>query len=508
MTVMCDLCEAAYSGCGPAFQRVQPAGRPAAGKIARPTQRPNTAQYFGRTTLASLFAFILCGCGIGRSVPELPNVNVSQFQKDVAAVIDQALADARKHPDDPGRTLQLCMILHAHEQYRAAAQCYSRAHALDRNSFAALYCRGHALASDGAYAAAADELKQALGLRPDSVPAQLKLAEVLTDSGKTAEGVHLYRQILAKSPEEARAHFGLGRALGDDGAIDEFRKALELFPRYGEAQFALASAFRRKGDESKAQDILRNYERDKLSLPPLNDPDMAAVRRLNLSAAALMQNAASEAGEGRLDEAVTLYERAIAADPKLSRAYTDLISLYGRLGRDAQAEESYRRAIALDPKEADAYYNYGVFCFDRNRIPDAKAAFEHATRIQGRHAEALNNLGAILEQQGKWDQAAGLYRRAIDANPSYGLAHFHLGRIYANQHKYPLAIAEFERSLDPKTENTPAYLYALAAVYARTGNRARAVELMHDARKQAEARGQAQIVASIDRDLAVLEPKL
>ena len=68
-----------------------------------------------------------------------------------------------------------------------------------------------------------------------------------------------------------------------------------------------------------------------------------------------------------------------------------------------------------------------------------------------------------------------------------------------------LAIAEFERSLDPKTESTPAYLYALAAVHARAGNRTRAVEIMRDARQQAEARGQEQIVASIDRDMAVLE---
>ena len=30
-------CGAALSGCGPAFERVQPAGRPAAGTIARPT---------------------------------------------------------------------------------------------------------------------------------------------------------------------------------------------------------------------------------------------------------------------------------------------------------------------------------------------------------------------------------------------------------------------------------------------------------------------------------------
>ena len=117
----------------------------------------------------------------------------------------------------------------------------------------------------------------------------------------------------------------------------------------------------------------------------------------------------------------------------------------------------------------------------------------------------MNNLGAILEQKEKWDQAAAFYRRAIDANPAYPLAHFHIGRIYANQRKYALAIAEFERSLEPKTENTPAYLYALAATHARAGHRQRAVELLRDAKKEAAARRQEELALSIDRDLATLE---
>ena len=458
--------------------------------------------------LAIAGVLVVCGCRIGRLAPGLPAVDTSRFQKDVATAIEQALTEAQTHSNDSDRTLRLCMLLHAHEQYQAAGQCYARANAIAPRHFDTLYCWGHALAAEGAYAAAAERLRQALAIRTESVPAQLKLAEVLTDSGDTTQSLDLYRRVLAKAPDEPRAHYGLGRALGETAAVEEFRKALDLFPRYGAAQFALAAAYRRKGDEAKAQDILRNYDRDKLLLPPLNDPEMAAVRGLNLSASALMQRAAEQASEGRLEEAVVLYRRAIAADPKLTRPYTDLISLYGGLGRDSEAEESYRQAIRLDPSETDAHYNFGVFCFDRGRTLEAKTAFERAVRLQPRHAEALNNLGAILEQDGKRDQAAALYRRAIDANASYPLAHFHLGRIYANQRKYSLAIGEFERSLDPKTENTPAWLYALAATYARSGNRTRAIELMRDARKQAEARGQAQIVASIDRDLAVLEPKL
>src|SRR5438034_1173796 len=38
--------------CGPAFQRVQPAGRPAAGRVGRPTSLRENRWDFGRTALA------------------------------------------------------------------------------------------------------------------------------------------------------------------------------------------------------------------------------------------------------------------------------------------------------------------------------------------------------------------------------------------------------------------------------------------------------------------------
>src|SRR5260370_11188907 len=137
--------------------------------------------------LPAIWVLVVCGCGASRSVPALPNVDASKFQKDVGKAVEEALAEAKKYPNDASRTLRLCMILHAHEQYQAAGQCYARAHAIDPSGFAALYCWGHALAAEGAYAAAADRLRQALAGRPESVPAQLKLSEVLTDSGNASD---------------------------------------------------------------------------------------------------------------------------------------------------------------------------------------------------------------------------------------------------------------------------------------------------------------------------------
>src|ERR1700736_3215426 len=86
----------------------------------------------------------LFGCGGGHPVPALPSIDASLFQKE--------MADAKASPSDPDRTLRLCMVLHAHEQYQNAGQCYARAYALDPRRFDTLYCWGHALAAEGTYA--------------------------------------------------------------------------------------------------------------------------------------------------------------------------------------------------------------------------------------------------------------------------------------------------------------------------------------------------------------------
>src|SRR5437868_12046645 len=145
--------------------------------------------------LAAVWVLVVCGCGASRSVPALPNVDASKFQPDVGKAVESALAEAKRYPNDAGRTLRLCMVLHAHEQYQAAGQCYARAHALAPTDFAALYCWSHALAAEGVYDKAAERLRQALAIRPESVPAQLKLAEVLTDSGNATESVDLYKRV-------------------------------------------------------------------------------------------------------------------------------------------------------------------------------------------------------------------------------------------------------------------------------------------------------------------------
>jgi len=84
------------------------------------------------------------------------------------------------------------------------------------------------------------------------------------------------------------------------------------------------------------------------------------------------------------------------------------------------------------------------------------------------------------------------------------LARFRLGRILANQERFAEAIEELQRALEPEDEQTTAYQYALGATYARAGDRPHALKYLRAAHAAAIARGQANLLLSIDRDLEAL----
>ena len=444
---------------------------------------------------------IVIGCGAKRPLPELPAVDLSGAQGAVREVIEPALAAARAAPGDAALAARLGMALHAHNQLSAAARAYERASILDPANSEYAYLWGTALAADGRYAEAVSPLRAAIS----NPAARLQLADALYAAGQTAEARREYERVVAADPANAAAHYGLGRCAQGAEAIAAFQRAIQLFPSYGAARFALAGIYRQQGQHAEAAAALENYERDKLLAPPMTDPVMAAVQAMDASATGLLRASQSLERQGRLAEAASLHERAVAADPKLTQAWVNLISLYARLDQPGKADAAYRNAIKLQPKNAEAHYNFGVLCAQLERFADARTAFQTAVDIDPGNAEALDNLGAVIERTGAWEHAAALYRQALAAKPGLRLAHYHLGRILANQRRFQEAIAEFEKAIEPGDEQTPGYLYALGATHARAGSRATAIEILQRARDEAMRRQQSPLAASIDRDLAKLQ---
>jgi len=456
---------------------------------------------------------ILAACSAGAqeppAMPDLPLLALDDFSVAVRGQIQQACADVRARPDDDIAIGRLGMILQTYGLFQEAAVCYRRAGRLAPSTLRWAYYLGTVESARGNCDAAAATLRIAPRLAPDYAPAQLLLANCLLASADWTGSEELYAAIVKQHPNSADAFYGLGRVRAArrdfTGAADAYGKACALFPDFGAAHYALALIYRTLGQDEKAKEQLRLFEKNKDAAPPSNDPLLNEVRALNLSATNQVQMGIELERQGRLEESVSAHEKALEIDPQMVQAHINLIELYGRLSQFQKAEEHYRAATHLEPGSVESYYNYGVLLVSVQKYEQAESAFRKTIEIDPFHAAAHNNLGYLLERQGKLLEAAAEYRTAIENKPSDRQAHFNLGRVLVNQHEYREGIQELEKTIEPEDENTPRYIYALGAAFARSGDRQNALRYIRQARDGAVARGQSGLVDSIERDLRILE---
>lgn len=454
------------------------------------------------------------GCMAGMAwaaelLPDLPLLSIDDFPREVRQQVQQAYKSARAHPDDTEASGKLAMLLDLYNRPDDAARCYERAQQLGPRVFKWFYYEGILRSRQKNRAEAVVLFREALRIDPTYLPARLKFAVSLLENANLEESWRVYTGILEDYPGSAEAYYGLGRISslrGDPaGAIKSLQRAVELFPPYGPAHYALAQADRKLGNLAGAEAQLKLYEANRNLVPPIEDPLRDAMRDLDMAAAAHLEWGLELEQVGRSQDALAETEKAAALDPQLVQAQVNLIILYGRIGDFRKAEEHYQKAVALNPHQfPDAYYDYGVLLMNANRPQEAAQAFRRAIEIKPSYADAHNNLGYLLEREGNLDAAADEYRKAIEAKPDFRQAHFNLGRILINKEHFQEGIEQLRQTLTPVDEGTPSYLYALGAAYGRAGNKQQALEYLNQARVQADSFGQKQLLVDIEGDIRKL----
>jgi tetratricopeptide (TPR) repeat protein len=94
------------------------------------------------------------------------------------------------------------------------------------------------------------------------------------------------------------------------------------------------------------------------------------------------------------------------------------------------AEVLYREAIALDPWLAIAYTNLGNIRFRRHDAEAAEVLYKKALEIDVRQPEAQYNLGYVMLERGQPELSVPLFHGAIEADPKFSDAYFNLAMAY------------------------------------------------------------------------------
>ena len=159
---------------------------------------------------------------------------------------------------------------------------------------------------------------------------------------------------------------------------------------------------------------------------------------------------------GRVDEAISLYLKAIKINPNYVDAHTNLGNLYREIGNLDKALASTLNSIKLNPDNPTAHMNLGIIYRDLGNLDQALASTLNSIKLNPDNPTAHMNLGIIYRDLGNLDQALASTLNSIKLNPDNPTAHLNLGGIYQELGNLDQALAYTLRSLEIKPKWSPA----------------------------------------------------
>ena len=192
-------------------------------------------------------------------------------------------------------------------------------------------------------------------------------------------------------------------------ALDQFNGVLKHAPAYAPALAGRAQALLALGRDAEA---LASLEAAAAADPSLDlGPRIEVLRFRGTEDRIAAARGAAE--QGRLDEARSAYEQAIALAPETAFLFREFAAVENRAGRPAKALEHLRKAVLLDPGDQRAQLMLGDVLLGQNDPDGAARAYAAAQAIDptpeatAKLAEARERL-ALARLPAEFHAIAGL----------------------------------------------------------------------------------------------------
>lgn len=251
-------------------------------------------------------------------------------------------------------------------------------------------------------------------------------------------------------------------------AIVEYRRAVQVDPKYGEARYKLAEAY---AANDEVRNALPEYVRAADLLPENTDLQIKAGNLLLLGgrfqdaktrartvlkrqpkdvrALVLLGNAL--AGLRELADAIAVAERASDLSPNRAGIYTNLGALRLANGDRELAEEAFKKAVVIGGKDLAPRLALSNFYRASGRVTDAEHALRDALAIAPRHVEVNRRLGSLLVEASRASEAEAFFKAAA-AVPTDVPSQLALSDYYVRVNKPAEALAVLTRlAADPKS---------------------------------------------------------
>ncbi len=191
-----------------------------------------------------------------------------------------------------------------------------------------------------------------------------------------------------------------------------------------------------------------------------NDPDNA-THHVNLGA--LMQ------AQGKLNEAIQYFRRAVQIQPDLAAAHSNLGVMLQMQDQLDDAIGHFNEAVQLDPGNAKAQANLASALRRSGDIDKAIHHYRLAIGANPNLTEVHNNLADLLRSRGEFAQASGHYREVLKLKPDQAEVHYHLGISLMSLRQFKEAVEHFQHVVRIRPDTAHVY-YQLANAFRSLGD--------------------------------------
>ena len=421
----------------------------------------------GLLKLAGLAAVLAAGTWLLLSIllpprlpedfPKLPDLNSAS--PGLRNLLTGADKEARRHPRSAEAIGRLGMAYHANGYSEQAAGSYRIAARLDPRDSQWVYAQAFLSEENGDEAQQFEFLLRTIKLKPDHVPALLKLADRFFKQDKLAESAHYYELAAKASDKDSylQSTFGLARVAA---RREEWKKVVDYaaplsrtYPYVRPPYQLLQSAYEALGQEEKAAEVRQVILSDKFTaVPPVKDSLNEQLIAVSYSSTRLLKEAGLLSRFGHPIQGIEIARRAAEADPSDpdSRNFIARTLLTFYADKPEAMDEALTQlgeCLRLKPDDPAPLFGFANDFFETRKTPEAVERLDALLRPHAHREEAHFYLGLVADAQGKREEAVSQYQAALKYNPNNRRVYNKLGLIYASAGQLDGAIAYFQKSV-------------------------------------------------------------
>lgn len=298
---------------------------------------------------------------------------------------------AQVSPDEIEPLLRLAQIYTRTDRLFEARSEIARALEISPKSVEAFHILSGIQISERDPGAAINTLKQAQIIQPDNLRTQLALARLYIQTGQKQFAAQAYLKAMSLDTGSRDAYIGLVRLHGADkkwDTVETLLKSVVKTPgipglKYNDlavfyeqqSRNALAEIYFQKAIDAETDGIF---------------PQLALARFYTKT--------------GRMDQAVSILERALGKQKKRALVLTGLSRVYLHFNEIEKADQAVDKALVIKKNNPDALFQKGRVLMARKNFPEALDMFDQVIGLNRFHAQAFYHRALCIKKRGATDR--------------------------------------------------------------------------------------------------------